>query len=353
MKASKKITACLLLVAIALAGCTYTTTSSGTELSVVPACSGTTVNPAFVNSIWASWQGVSLLAASTVFIVSILIYTLGYALDHQKAIMWAKNQMAEAIIAIVMVIVVLVLISSLCDLDMKSLGLVSSCGGAGESSCNMSDVAFGYLSTMYTTIMQGYLLVIAMNSILTAAASMTLGFAPGGVGIIIAPLAGLAQVADGLLLASIALLTGAIFTLTQMVLLKMTASLFVILFPIGVVLRCFGATRGFGGGLMAIGIGFFVFYPLIAVLFYGALVDNIQHNYSDFSTSFQTAGTSPANTSWFNPDILGFIASFIGTVIMGAIFIPLIMFMILIAFIKGLSMALGEEVDVSNLTRLI
>jgi hypothetical protein len=385
MKNSNKIMACLLLIAMAMSGCTIV----GGQLQVIPACSGTSLNGGFT-SFWANWQSLALLAASTVFVVAILIYTIGYAIDHKKAISWAKNEMAEAIISILLVIFMIMLVSAFCGFDMNSLGItpscgivgeppccgvngepncpascnaatvVSTCGGAGQPSCSISDVAFGYLTTMYTTIMQGYLLVIGINSALAAAASLTVGFSPGGVGVVFAPLAGLAQVADSLLLASIALLTGAILTLTQMILLKMAESLFVILFPIGVVLRCFGATRGFGGGLMAIGIGFFIMYPLLTLLFYGALLDpdvtvsySLQTSYSNFCQSFQTAGTSPANTSWLNTNMLSFITGFLGNVIMGAIIIPLVMFMILVAFVKGLSMALGEEVDVSNLTRLI
>jgi hypothetical protein len=207
---------------------------------------------------------------------------------------------------------------------------------------------------MYTTIMQGYLLVIGINSALAAAASMTIGFAPGGIGPTFAPLAFLAEVANAFLLATIALITSAVMTLSQMILLKMTASVFTILFPVGVILRSFGATRGFGGGLIAIALGFFLFYPLLVVLFYGSVNGEISSDYNGLSNAFQSAGASPSDPSWFlSGNLLGFFTAFIGKTIMGAFIIPLIMFMVLISFIKGLSVALGEEVDVSNLTRLI
>jgi hypothetical protein len=345
MNTSKKTAVCLLILAIALAGCT----ASGGKLTVQPACSGGAVSSDF-SGIWMGWQGISFLAASTIWVVSILAYTLGYALDHQKTIIWAKEQMGEAVLAMAITFFVVGFVSFLCSLNMNSLGIGSTCG---VMSGNFIDVGFGCLSSMYATILQGYLLVIGMNSALAAAATITMGFAPGGVGVVFAPFAFLAEVANSLLLATITLMTAAVLTLTQMVLLKMTASIFVILFPIGVILRSFGVTRGFGGGLIAIAIGFFIFYPLLVVLFYGAVTGDISNDYTGLRDSVKNVGLSPTGPDWFGGGLLGSLAGFIGKTIMGAIFIPLIMFMILISFVKGLSMALGEEVDVSNLTRLI
>lgn len=363
MNTSKKIIAGVLILAVALSGCYY---DPGTgAMTVTPACSSNTTSSAF-RTTWLDWQSVAFLAASTVFVVSILIYMLGYAIHHDKAIIWAKEQMQEAILAMVITIFVIGLVSFFCSINMSTLGL-----GAGPSSglgCfgtvpvvgplfpptyDMSDAAFCYLSSVYGSIMQGYMLVIAMNSIFSAAATMTIGFAPGGVGIILSPFAFLADVSNSLLLATIALMTGAVLTLAQMALLRISAALFVILFPVGVILRSFGATRGFGGGLIAIALGFFLMYPLLAVLFYGAVSGDISSNYSGLSSSFQNAGLSPTDTNWFGGGIIGLLAGFVGRAVMGAIIIPLIMFMVLIAFVKGLSIALGEEVDVSNLTRLI
>ena len=56
--------------------------------------------------------------------------------------------------------------------------------------------------------------------------------------------------------------------------------------------------------------------------------------------------------AWLLNIILSFINS-IAMAMVGAVVIPLIMFMVLVAFIKGLSKVIGERVDVSNLTRLI
>ena len=354
MKTSRKTAVCLLALAVALAGCTVTGPG---QLSITGACSAGALNPAFTTTVWsASWQGIAFLAASTVWVVSILVYVIGFGLNHQKAVIWAKEQMQEAVLAMVITMFVVGLVSFLCTIDLRSLGMGGSC--LGGATYNLVDAAFCALESVYLSIMQGLLLVLGMNSAMGAASSISVGFAPGGIGAVYAPYAFLGDIANSLLLATIVLMTGAVLTLTQMVLIKMTAAIFVILFPIGVILRSFGATRGFGGGLIAIALGFFLMYPLLVILFYGSvggnigIADDIRSDYSNLGDSFQTAGPSPTDPNWFG-GLLGPFIGFIGKAIMGAIFIPLLMFMVLIAFVKGLSMALGEEVDVSNLTRLI
>ena len=342
MRALSERTILLFVLALALSGCVINNTTNPPQIEAVDACSSGAVTTGFTN-FWASWQALCVFAAFTVFLVSILAYSLGYALNHQKAIIWAREQMREAILAMFIALFVIGFVSFLCGLNLDSLGM-----GSG----NFVDVGFSYLNTMYSRIMEGYLVVIAINSVMSWISTMTIGFAPGSVGPVFAPFAFLGDIANSMVVALIALMTSAIIMLTQMILLKMTASLFSILFPVGIILRSFGITRGFGGGLMAIAIGFFIFYPLLIVIFYGAVAQDISNSYNGLTDSFQNAGPSPSSPSWFS-GMIDYITGFVGGIVMAAIFIPLVMFMVLIGAIKGLSMALGEEVDVSNLTRLI
>lgn len=334
---------CLLLLSVILGGCV----SSGGTLTVAPACSSGAVSPQF-ETYWLNWQGLSFLAASTVFLIAAFVYALGHVLVHRKVIMWAREQMEEALLAMAITVFIIGFVSFLCTFDMQSLGIQSNCA----PNCNLVNVGFGYLNDFFTEIMEGFFVVAGLNAVMTSQASMTIGKATHGVGVTVAPLAVFNEISASLTMAMVTLMTSAIFVITQMVLLKMTESIFVILFPIGVLLRSFGATRGFGGGLIAIAIGFFVFYPLLVVLFYGATLGDIQTTYGELSGAFKEGGLSPATSDWFNPIGIPFVG-FVGKVIVGAILMPLVMFMILVSFVKGLSYILGEEVDVSNLTRLI
>ncbi|MCX6776153.1 MAG: hypothetical protein NT130_04885 [Candidatus Micrarchaeota archaeon] len=361
MNILRKALLCAVLLALLLPGCIIN--SNGT-MTVSPACDSATgtVTPEFQNT-WMSWQGIAFLAGSTIFIVSILAYTLGYALMHRKVIMWAKEQMQEACLSMVIVLFVIGLVSFLCSLDLRTLGMEASCictdptevypACTTGSSCNFVDAGYGMLMEMYKIIMYGFLTLTAMQALLASVSTITIGLAPGGIGIIFNPFGMAGDIASSLRDGMIVLMISAIFTLTQMVLLKMTESLFVILFPIGIILRSFGATRGFGGGLIAIAIGFFLLYPLLVILFYGSVLGSIQTDYNSMTTSMQGKGLDASTSNWFGGDMLSSVVGFVGKTILGALFIPLLMFMILVAFVKGLSTALGEEVDVSNLTRLI
>ncbi|MCX6776862.1 MAG: hypothetical protein NTY73_02760 [Candidatus Micrarchaeota archaeon] len=117
MNILRKALLCMVLLALLLSGCVVN--SDGT-MAVSPACSSGTVSSGF-QTMWESWQGIAFLAGSTVFIISILAYTLGYALMHRKVIMWAKEQMQEACLSMVIVLFVIGLVSFLCSLDLRTL----------------------------------------------------------------------------------------------------------------------------------------------------------------------------------------------------------------------------------------
>lgn len=358
----------VVLLALLLSGCFVDNSTNPPTMKINSTCTSGTVRPEF-QSAWQSWQGIAFLAGSTVFIVSILAYTLGYVLMHRKVLMWAKEQMQEAVLSMVIVLFVIGFVSFLCSLDLRTLGMENSCvcvDAAGNpvltetypacttgSSCNFVDAGYSLLMSMYQTTMFGFVTTTSMQSLLSMASSFIIGKAPGKVGIVVAPFGMLGDIASSLTAAMVVLMTSALLTLTQMILLKMTERIFVILFPIGIILRSFGATKGFGGGLIAIALGFFLFYPLLVILFYGSLIGSVQIDYSNMTTSLQGKGLDASTSNWFGGDLLGPLVGFVGKTILGAILIPMLMFMILISFVKGLSTALGEEVDVSNLTRLI
>jgi len=363
MNRLRKALLCAVLLALLLSGCVINDTTNPPTYQISPACNSTTseVTPAFQN-IWTSWQAIAFLAGVIVFLVSILAYTLGYALMHHKIIMWAKEQMQEAFLSMVIVFVVIGFVSFLCSLDLRALGMETSCVCTQYSgdppqciatSCNFVDAGYSMLMSLYQNTMAGFVTTTFMQTLLSQASSIMIGKSPGGFGIMVRPFGMLGDIASALSTAMIVLMTSAILTLTQMILLKMTESLFVILFPIGIIMRSFGATRGFGGGLIAIAIGFFLFYPLLVVLFYGSLVGSIQTDYGSLTTSLQGKSLDASTSNWFGGDLLSPLVGFVGKTVLGAILIPILMFMILVAFVKGLSTALGEEVDVSNLTRLI
>jgi len=156
------------------------------------------------------------------------------------------------------------------------------------------------------------------------------------------------------------------------------------LFPMGIFFRCFEPTRSFGGTLLGLSIALFLFYPIIMVfndsLLYGAIEDlqtttvkglvladsNIQsgnatnaQNAGSLATGTVTAPTPSGGTAWYEDAwqfASGGLLSLLKPVLIyfvAAVALPLINFIVLVEIARGATAFLGDELDVSNLTRMI
>jgi len=173
-----------------------------------------------------------------------------------------------------------------------------------------------------------------------------------------------------------------------------------ILLPVGVICRCFGPLRDFGGALMGIAMALFVFYPFVyavnfAVVLPGQgdtayLLDEIavqneldrvsegmlidQMNLQELGHIKARLNPDPGVTDryeraygvlsgvsdvWYQITIMldlvafGWLSFNASHVIIGVLLLPILNFIIIITAARELSRFLGEEVDVSNLTRMI
>jgi hypothetical protein len=356
---------------------------------------------------WNTWQGLIVVATFSIFLVSAFAYTIGHIIVHRKVIVWAQNQMYEGLVSIIMAILFIFFTSLFCSLDVSivsqgicytnsnqaaafcaapyPIGTGYTVGWAPQGqtcpitgTCNAQDVGSALLQRFRDSTWNVYLTVSAVNSFLAFIGSYSFDVSFGGVGIAMGVLSGLNQLTNPLAMGMSLITIAYVLTQTQMILLRMTEGMFVIMLPVGMILRSLGATRGFGGALIAIAVGFFMIYPFLVVLFYGDLLNvNIfaTGTYGNSSSEVNNAAgnfaslTNPTNILTFLQNAFGAISmflsgtwllnillSFINSVAMamvGAVVIPLIMFMVLVSFTKALSKALGEQVDVSNLTRLI
>ncbi|MFA5930287.1 MAG: hypothetical protein WC861_05375 [Candidatus Micrarchaeia archaeon] len=153
------------------------------------------------------------------------------------------------------------------------------------------------------------------------------------------------------------------------------------LFPMGIFFRCFEPTRSFGGTLLGIAVSLFLFYPIIMVfndyLMYGqisamkadqmAALSQAEANVgagktpSPQAVSEGIAGTyDPQNGATgyngFTEGVTGGFLFIIKPVLLyavAAVILPVINFIVLVEITRGTTAFLGDEIDVSNLTRLI
>ncbi len=159
----------------------------------------------------------------------------------------------------------------------------------------------------------------------------------------------------------------------QLILLSAAPLIFAIFMSIGLIARMFGITRTFGGAMIAFGIGLGFIYPLLVSINYGfiatvesAVWANVSLNFAQF---YQAIFGAMIN-SLANPGIIGAanadaivgaagatsgIATFygvlesIGLMYAGMLFIPILDFIILDAFIVDFSQAIGERMSFMSL----
>jgi len=325
--------ALILLGAALLSGCTSP-----------QVCKGGVVTTSFTD-LWETWQGLIYMGVTMIFLVSGFVYMLSSLVRHRGLMKWSQDQFYEGVATLVLAFFAMSLVGFACSTDVTLLDV--DCPEGDVKKCNTFYVADSFLNTFRDKINTFFWEAFALNMFLSALASTTISFAVSSLGPTISIGQGLSFFTSQLTTGLTLVVGMQLITTMQILLLKISSRLFGFLLPAGILLRSFGITRGFGGSLIAIALGFYLIYPLAIVLSYGMVLDKVDAQFQADPGDPPTdeKGDWGATSSWF--------CGFLGILIVGAILVPFIVFVILIAFVKGLSSAIGEEVDVSNLTRLI
>ena len=126
---------------------------------------------------------------------------------------------------------------------------------------------------------------------------------------------------------------------------------------IGLVARCFGITRSFGGSMIAFGLGLGLVYPLLVAILYGFI--NVHIGYVDVGGSLQqiiplvfSAVLAVLSGQVTNAGLAIFDSAFVtqmAYLIAGLTFIPFLVFTILDAFIRDFSRLIGQQIDFMSL----
>ncbi len=311
-----------------------------------------------------SWQGLSLIGILTSYFVISLLYMIGTYMGNPWLVARAKNELYQVFITALFLASIILLVTTLCSLNFSDFGL--NVGG------NMFDVAEFFLLWLRdkTAVVLGG--VLGMSNIVMMLSSFTGGLPITFVTVIMSPFAGLSALMTILNFLVNAVAICLLVTIAQIVVLKIiNVGMLSILLPIGVVCRSFPITRKFGGALMAIAIGLFVAYPFMLMLNFVVLGqptsvesvsvwrDVLEALKSSIPSIAVSAVTGNIMVAVFTIESL--IADFflsraisqIATVIFAAFLLPAINSIIIIAVVRDLSRALGEEVDITTLTRMV
>ena len=315
----------------------------------------------------ASWQVLSALGIVTSWFIVSLAYMVGNFLDNIGLMARAKSEIWEIITTTLILGSVLVIVSTACTFPGSYINpaLTSDSG-------NLFKVAENYLFWLRNATMATFKDLMTMNNSISKKLSMMGGVGYFGIGLSAQPFAGLQPLMNILNLFMNAVMICLIITIAQITILKfIEAGAFSVLLPVGIVCRSFPFTRQFGGSLIAISIGLFIFYPLMLVVDDAIMgspslnpanisVINSEHVEAgeprDVASSMAAAGGTGAALGVVDLVIAYFVnkpVTGLGGIALAALILPAINGVVFVAVVRDLSRALGQEVDVTSLTRVI
>lgn len=225
-----------------------------------------------------SWLPVMAAGFMALIIIIALAYTLSESLSLPRLGVWAKTEITQLIISALIFALIAWLIGVQCSFDAGALAKMAGVETAKYGVVNDGD-------TMMSASLKGLEWSIQQTHITTAFIRRELGvlsmratynkYVPDGAGIIgsggfsVSPLSGdwtMSGNLNMLLNVNTTFLLSLLFQLFSLLLFSTKSGLFLFLVPIGLVMRSIPFLREAGGGLVAIGVGFYILYPMFLAI---------------------------------------------------------------------------------------
>ncbi len=331
-----------------------------------------------------SWYGVAFIIALAVIGVAGVVYMLATVIDSQRSKQWAVRQVFQTLVGILFLVIFLTLYVILTVNPQgaaQAAGILpTTCTGSNVntiftlSSCDMSSflsVSFGYYQLLwYLTFLGGLSPGIQIT--------VTVPYWAPGVGFdtkieSFYPRSFEEMISIGFNSLLFVLMLNEI----QIILLSAAPLLLAILISIGIMAWIFGASRSFGGAMIAFALGLGVIYPLMVTITYGFIGVNLLNQLGSLAyqlcqvsvqtcpqqaqSSITTIGTALVDLgdmyvtlaysiiyAFFTgsyPAQLGSLLIQYGYLFAGLTFLPFLNFMIVDAFIVDFSKVMGERVS--------
>ena len=325
----------------------------------------------------SNWKVLSAIALMISFSFIGLIYIAGKVFDNSRLINMAKNDLQQTVITAVMVFVIFTpLVLGICSFRISFSGL--------GSDMTLFEGAAKYFE---------YSRAIALNSF-SAASSATMwitgmsniyvgsGYSINNFSISLSPWSSLSVLTA--ITSSIMnwlLLQIAIADAQRVIVDIMQASFMGLLLPAGIVLRSFAPLRQIGGILIAIALGLFLIHPLVFSLSYMLIG-------APPTPQFEAIDRTPKLLGYFEmitgivitANLLKMVGPMLivalllgiwpitlvetigiatgtmtglGTTLFVVLVLPSLAWIYIAAFVRDISRMLGEEIDISSLSRLI
>ncbi len=229
------------------------------------------------------WLPLMGIAWAGLFAFIGFIYMMGTAFRVPQLTEWSKTEIGQALLGVGLLIVILWLMSLQCSLQIGEFAKWAGIG-FGSSGFTVSGTGLQPSDTMMDAAIKGLQwsmqqthLSIALiryelgvlNIRATFVQSITEVPGIGGVGFTLSPSAGdwtMMGSMQMLLNLNTAFMLALLFQYFSLAIFSASSGLFLFLVPVGLILRCMPYLRGFGGALAAIGVGFYMLYPMYLAL---------------------------------------------------------------------------------------
>jgi hypothetical protein len=347
---------------------------------------------AAAGGLW-EWAGLSVLALTLSTTLLCLIYLWGVLFRDSNLQAYFKTELMELFVTGVIFVLIYSLLGAFSVIKISTFLPASFLpSGPGFNPDASIWIALGNgLQMMLDDMGQWLNLSYVLNMALDQMASITTNIRPAGVGLSTQPLAGFAsplkQLAYNM---TTGLSVSYIITAAQKYVYVFGLYAFLKYYlPIGLFLRCFTPTRRLGGSILGVCIAFLFFFPVLSMVTFSVLYSadgpivsfkstlgsylndqsnaNFIYNMNGYYRSNFTTGI--LNLVWSGIGNIGnLLGGLIGSSFLFLLLVPIstVAFAFAAAFVlptfnilvftqaaKGLSSALGNEVDISSLTRLI
>jgi hypothetical protein len=328
-----------------------------------------------------NWLLLSVLALVVSTLALSILYMFASFLRNPQFISWTKFELFQVFGTAAIMVFFGATVYGACTFDMSFLDSRYQSVMPGQTT-NMYTIIDNYFDKLEDL---GYLIfyfIMWITKWFTFLSRVTLLSSPLGVGSNENPLESLGQLNSLVFVMLSGFITSFMLLQLQMRMLDYIAFATIgYLFPMGIFFRCFEPTRSFGGTLLGISVSLFLFYPIIMVfndyLMYGpisavkydqmAALGQIESNVGTGKTpdpqkvSEGISGTyDPQNGAvgynGFTEGITGgflFVLKPVMLYAIAAVVLPVINFIVLVEITRGATAFMGDEIDVSNLTRLI
>jgi len=339
-----------------------------------------------------SWVALSAIALLASLLMLVLLYMFAALLRNQQLIVWTKFELYQVLAtAVVVLFTTGAIVVGMCTFDIAFLGGPPVSPGKYDPATNpyaapngdalsIYEVADMYFARMEEIggILFGYLMYVVKQ--ITFLSKVTWTSSPLGVGSSESPLESLGQLNNLMFIMVSGYVVSYLLLLLQTRMLDYLAiAVLLYLYPFGIFFRSFEPTRLFGGTLIGLSIALFLFYPIIIVfnhyIMYKSMDDvmqevgeaaetaNDQDNQlnqkftraNDVKAEFEKM-TDEAQRAGFITGIAGAFLFLIKPVMfyfIGAVVLPVINFIVLVEITRGITRTFGDEIDITNLTRMI